>query len=158
MSYSGDPSSSGLDAVRFWAQDTGATGLLGDSEISYLISFTGLEPTIAPIEIAAIVADRIASKYAGEVSINSDGVSYSGDQLQTKYSELAKELRKTARTISGQASTPYVSGLGFGRQFGVGMSDNPEGSRQGLQQGWGLSGDTDWESDWHPTVDGGVGG
>lgn len=132
MSYSGDPSTSGLDAVRFWAQDTGTTGLLSDGEVEYLIAYSGLDPVGEPIEVAAIVADRIAAKYAGEVSINSDGVSYSGDQLQQKYGALAKELRQTHARISSMASYPFVGGLQRGRNFGVGMHDNPGGYDQTL--------------------------
>lgn len=132
MSYSGDPATSGLDAVRFWAQDTGATGLLSDTEVEYLITYSGLEPDGEPIEIAAMVADRIAAKYAGEVSINSDGVSYSGDQLQQKYSALAKELRQTHSRIASMGSYPYIGGLHASRNFGVGMHDNPGGHNQVL--------------------------
>lgn len=136
MAYSGDPALSGLDAVRFWAQDTGATSLLNDNEIYYVIAFNKLDPLYAPVESAAVVADRIAAKYAGEVSINSDGVSYSGEQLQQKYSELAKELRKTARRIPGQGAGPYIGGQQMGAQFSIGMSDNPEGHSQLDDQSW----------------------
>lgn len=133
MAYSGDPSSSGLDAVRFWCQDTGVTPLLSDTEISYVISFLGLNPVTAPIESAAACADRIAAKYAGMVSINADGVSYSGDQLMLKYANLGKELRDTSRRISGEGATPFIGGQStVGPNFGLGMHDNPEAYSQTL--------------------------
>lgn len=134
MSYSGDPANSGVDAVRFWAQDTGTTGLLNDEEIEYLITFSGLDPVSSPLDIAALAADRIAAKYAGEVSISADGVSYSGDQLYLKYVTLAKELRQSARQMAGWNAQPFVGGLRWGRNLGVGMHDNPTGSRQILRR------------------------
>jgi hypothetical protein len=125
MGYGGDPSASGIDAVRFWAQDTGSPELLSDAEVDYLITFSGLNPDLDPLDVAALAADRIAAKFAGEVSISADGVNYSGDQLYTKYQALAKELRQTARDLQGQKATPFVSGLGRGRQFALAMHDHP---------------------------------
>lgn len=146
MTYSGNPAASGLDAVRFWAQDTGATGLLSDGEITYLIAFTRQDPVVAPIEIAAVVADRIASKYAGEVTISSDGVNYSGEQLQQKYATLAIELRKQAIRLNGLGATPFVGNLGVDANFGIGMDDNPEGYAQSLPN---FGGESTWQSpDW----------
>jgi hypothetical protein len=130
MSYSGDPSSSGLDAVRFWAQDTGNPGLLSDNEIEYLIAFSGLDPDLTPVDIAALAADRIAAKYAGMVSINADGVSYSGDQLYQKYQALAKELRQSAKTMQGWNAVPFAGASPLGMQFAVGMHDNPQAALQ----------------------------
>lgn len=125
MGYGGDPSASGIDAVRFWAQDTGSPELLSDAEYDYLIDFTGLDPDQDPLDIAAYAADRIAAKFAGEVSISADGVNYSGDQLYAKYQALAKELRQTARDRTGQGARPFVGGLGRGRQFALAMHDHP---------------------------------
>src|SRR3954469_2534047 len=133
MSYSGDPSSSGIDAVRFWAQDTGVPELLGDAEIDCLCAYSGLDPDRNPIDIAALAADRIAAKFAGSVSISADGVNYSGDQLYQKYQTLAKELRQTARDQSGQGAVPFIGGQQTGRQFGVGMHDNPQATTQAYQ-------------------------
>jgi hypothetical protein len=133
MSYSGDPSSSGIDAVRFWAQDTGTPELLGDAEYDYLITYSGLDPDRYPIDIAVLAADRIAAKFAGSMSISADGVNYSGDQLGQKYQALAKELRQTARVWAGQSATPFVGGQQTGRQFGIGMHDNPQATTQAYE-------------------------
>jgi len=137
MSYSGDPSTSGTDAVRFWAQDTGDPELLSDPEIDYLATYSGLDPDVYPIDIAALAADRIAAKYAGSVTINADGVSYSGGELYQKYQGLAKELRQTARVQAGQGGAPYIGNWATGKQFGIGMHDNP----QAIVQSWELTGD-----------------
>jgi hypothetical protein len=134
MTYSGDPADSGLNAVRFWAQDTGDPPLLADAEIEYLSNFTGLDIVGEPVELAAVVADRIAAKYAGEVSISSDGVTYSGDQLQTKYNAVAKELRNTHSRVLIAGAYPFVGGLQRSRNFGVGMHDTPRGAHQVLEQ------------------------
>jgi hypothetical protein len=133
MAYSGDPSTSGLDAVRFWAQDTGTPELLSDNEIDYLITFSGLDPDASPLDIAALAADRIAAKYAGMVTINADGVNYSGDQLYQKYQALGKELRQSARTTQGWSAIPFSGSSPMGRQFAIGMHDNPGATLQTLQ-------------------------
>lgn len=130
MSYSGDPSASVIDAIRFWAQDTGTPELLSDDEIDYLATFAGVDAETNPIDAAALVADRIAAKYAGDVSITSDGVSYSGDALQQRYSTLAGALRKQAIRSSGRVPAPFVGGMYRSRQFGIGMDDNPSGQSQ----------------------------
>jgi hypothetical protein len=130
VSYSGDPSASGIDAIRFWVQDTGAPELLTDDELEYLVAFSGLDPEVSPIDIAAIAAERIAAKYAGYVTISADGVSYSGEGLQQKYNQLAVSLRKQAARTQAESGVPFIGGLGGGRNFGVAMHDNPEGSYQ----------------------------
>lgn len=132
MAYSGDPANSEIDAIRFWTQDTGTPELLSDAEIEYLIFFSGLDPEQSPLDIAALAADRIAAKYVGSVSISADGVSYSGDQLYQKYQALAKELRKSVGAIAGWAAGPFVGGLHVGRQFAVGMHDNPGAASQSV--------------------------
>jgi hypothetical protein len=138
MAYDGDPSASPIDAVRFWAQDTGDPPLLSDDEIDYLITFLD-DPEVSPITVAAFVCDRIAAKYVGQVSISADGVSYSGDQLMQRYTTLAAELRKTLKRTNEHFAPPYVGGVLYGERalagvrqpvFGVGMFDNPEGSTQ----------------------------
>jgi hypothetical protein len=138
MPYDGDPAGSEVNAVRFWAQDTGAIPLLTDDEIDYLISYVN-DDQASPVYIAALAADRIASKYVGQVAINADGVSYSGDQLQQRYGALATELRRTARRQTERFAAPYVGGVKMGEaalagvrepQFGIGMFDNPEGGNQ----------------------------
>lgn len=141
MPYSGDPAASDIDAVRFWAQDTGNPPLLTDAEINYLIAFAGGDEgvTVSPVLVAAYACDRIASKYVGWVNINADGVSYSGDQLQQRYNALAAELRKSEKRLQEAGAFPFVGGIAIDTapipgvkepNFGIGMDDNPEGYPQ----------------------------
>lgn len=139
MTYSGDPSTSALDAVRFWAQDVGSAPLLNDNEITYLIAFAGVDPTESPQLAAAIACERIASKYVGEVAISADGVSYSGQDLYNKYSQLAKDLRSSELISLAEGAHPYVGGITVGEipdgtvrqpNFGIGWTDNPEAGDQ----------------------------
>jgi hypothetical protein len=138
MAYDGDPAASPLEAVRFWAQDTGTPPLLSDEEINYLFEFID-DPEASPITVAAFAADAIAAKYVGEISISADGVSYSGDQLMTRYQALATQLRKIDARQTARYAAPYVGGVLIGEhalpgvrepQFGIGMFDNPEAGNQ----------------------------
>lgn len=138
FSYSGDPSESMLDAVRFYAQDTNeADPLITDEEISFIIDHWSVVND-NPIYIAAVVCDTIAAKFAREIAFSADGVSLGLSELQNKYTELADSLRSqyTAHEIGGG---PTVGGLLAGERFdpsikpliwSKGMHDNREAGRQ----------------------------
>lgn len=139
MTYSGDPASSPLDAIRFWAQDTGTPPLLNDNELNYLITFAAVDPVESPQLAAALACELIASKYVGEVAISADGVSYSGQDLYTKWLQLAKDLRKSELVSLAATSQPYAGGITVGEipdfttkepSFGIGWTDNPEAGDQ----------------------------
>lgn len=146
MPYSGDPATSPIDEVRFWAQDTGTPPLLSDPEITYLINYYVVDfpdGEASPLLVAALAADRIAAKYVGFVSISADGVNYSGDQLQQRWSTLARNLRESEKALRIAGAGPYVGGILQGEyppigveppEFGVGMHDNPEAADQ--SGGW----------------------
>jgi hypothetical protein len=135
-SYSGDPSTSVLDAVRCMLGDIGGddgnTWILTDPEITYFDSLC--EPRFGdPIMTAAVCADIIAGRYAGSVSISADGVSVSADQLQNKYIMLAASLRSTYKTLAAAGGLPIVGGIdAFTVEdrtvkpflFRIGMDDN----------------------------------
>ena len=154
FSYSADPSSSQLDEVRFLVHDTDDTHpLLADEEIEWVLARQrGVYDD--PIMAAAICADIIGARYAGEISISADGVSISGDQLQTKYTTLAAELRATYKALTGVGGLVYAGGLSFldrardpyvrPLNFGLGMHDN---TRAGGQRN-DYDDDRDWI--WHP--------
>jgi len=130
MAYSGDPAASDVDAVRFWLDDVKDPPLLSDTEIQYVID-TDLAAGGDPLLLAAACCTKLAAKYAGNVAITADGVSYSGNQLADKYNQLATTLREesTQRAIYGakpvSASDQYVP-----RAFRVGMYDNPQAGPQ----------------------------
>jgi hypothetical protein len=146
MPYSGDPATSPIDEVRFWAQDTGTPPLLSDPEITYLINYYVVDfpdGQASPLLVAALAADRIAAKYVGFVNISADGVNYSGDQLQQRWSALAKSLRESEKTLRVAGAGPYVGGILRNQapppgveppEFGIGMNDNPEAMDQ--SGGW----------------------
>ena len=87
---------------------------------------------------AAYCADRIADGFAGEVSINADGVSISAEQLQDKYRAMAVSLRNTYAALGGVGAGPFAGGSTIGehvwgarpRTFGLGAHDNPRAGRQ----------------------------
>lgn len=140
-SYSGDPSTTMMDAVRFWAQDTDTSfWLLTDTEYGYLIDFVTLTTNDDPIWIASVACTVIAAKFTREVSVNADGVSVDVGSLQQKYRELAMTLRDAYDETHGNLEIPsntiYAHTNGANDPsippllFGVGMNDNFEAGRQ----------------------------
>lgn len=108
FSYSGDPSASGLDQVRFLIGDTSPIDpQLRDAEINWLISTEG-----GPLDAAIAAAIGIAAKLSREV--DSVDESAEGSKLGRKravlaqhYRDLADDLRR--RRIKPVA--PYAGGL-----------------------------------------------
>lgn len=145
FSYSQDPASSATDEVRFLLGDIAAPGLLSDEEIGYYL--TKLTDYFSDnTMVAAFCAEAIAARYAGEVSITADGVTYSGEQLQQKYTQLASSLRTTYTQLQGGGAEPFAGGTDVMAlwpggvvplNFGVGMHDN---ARAGWQR-YGYYGD-----------------
>lgn len=103
-SYSGDPSDSALDAVRFLIGDTNESDQqFNDAEINFLVSEEG-----GTYQAAAKAADVLASKFArladetvGQVSIN-----YS--QMFDHYQSLANTIRQRAAV---RGAMPYAAGI-----------------------------------------------
>lgn len=138
FSYSGDPSTSTLDAVRFYSQDIDEEDpLVSDEEIAFLIS-SWANVTDSPLYIAAVVCDVIAAKFTREISFSADGVSIGASELQKKYVDLADSLRAQyqAKDISG---IPSAGGLIAGEEFddsiaplsfAKGMHDNVRAGQQ----------------------------
>lgn len=138
MAYSGDPTESRQDEVRFLLQDIGDTALLTDEEIDYVDKLLVANYNDA-LMTAAFCADILAGRYAGEVSISADGVSIATNELADRYRALAASLRATYRSLRGLAGVPLVGGIeAFTRAdpsvrpltFGVGMNDNDRAGAQ----------------------------
>lgn len=134
--YSGDPATSVKDAVRCMLGDTGGEAgtfwRLNDAEILY---FDGICQPIFddPIMTAAVCADILAGRYAGEVSISADGVSISTDALQRQFELLGASLRATYKLLAAAGGYPYIGGIDTFHvvdpsvrpmNFGVGANDN----------------------------------
>lgn len=98
-SYSGDPSSSDTDAVRFLVGDTGPIApsitvpgwLLCDEEYAYLL-------TVYPgvLSAAAAAADALCAKFARQVDELSGDLQRKCSQKSKAYGELGDKLRKQA--------------------------------------------------------------
>lgn len=152
-SYSGDPSDSPLDAVRFYLQDTSEDEpLMQNEEIEYF-RVNILEPIYGKVEdspliailVAAYLADVVATSYR-EPSISGDGISVNFDNIVSKYTALASTLRQTYQNLAGVGGIPIVGGINYWDDwdptakpfvFGTGMHDN---SRVGQQSYSGRDG------------------
>jgi hypothetical protein len=137
-SYSGDPSDSNLDAIRFFVQDTDPEDqFITDEEIEFLYNLWN--PVYGNnMMIASMVAEAIAAKFAREVSYSADGVAVGVQELQMKFNDLAASLRDQYKqydigagamvegVLYSDGSDPMVKPT----LFSVGMNDNPRAGSQ----------------------------
>lgn len=139
FSYSGDPSASDIDEVRFHVQDTDSSDpLISDEEIQFLID-QWADTVGTNMWVAAMVAENLAAKFAREVAVSADGVSVAVEQLQDKFEQLAVSLRDRHKSFIGAAGSPTAGGTLFDEtfdlsikplSFGKGMHDNMRAGRQ----------------------------
>src|SRR5574343_147039 len=119
--YSGDPSSSTLDEVRFLIGDTDTNDqLLSDEEITYLIGVNADQGTGYHNYLAASSAcNAIAAKYAkmSDKTVGSLSIRYS--QKHSQYLALAQDLLKKA-TTGVNARKPGAPVLGGGGETYLG--------------------------------------
>jgi hypothetical protein len=138
FTYSGNPGDSRLEAIRFLVGDTNPDAPhMSDEEIEYLI--TQWYPVWGEnYTVAAEVADAIAGKYAGEVTVTGDGMSVDLAALQAKFTDLSSALRKRGTTLRG-GGAPEAGGIDLlerldpsirAFQFGVGVHDNLRAGKQ----------------------------
>lgn len=137
FTYSGDPSQSDLDAVRFHVGDTdSAEPFLSDAEITYLV---GQYPDKDPLFVASKAAEAIASRMTREIGVSADGESVATDQLATRFMDLAKELLAQWREkLRASGLTVYGGGMRKGEnpvgvlpfEFGLGLHDNDRAGEQ----------------------------
>lgn len=133
-----DPSSSLMEAVRFYSQDVlPDDAFLTDEEISFVIAEWS-NITDNAIYLAAACCDTISAKFARELSYSADGVSVGANELQEKYSRLAESLREQYKSID-VGDGPDVGGIINGETFdpdikslswSKGMHDNIEAGKQ----------------------------
>jgi putative protein kinase ArgK-like GTPase of G3E family len=95
-SYTDDPESVPRDAVRFALGDTDeADQQCSDAQVAYALAETGNVAKLA----AALLADRLAARYAREEAASVDGISLGGAGRASAYRLLATQLRaEVART------------------------------------------------------------
>lgn len=99
-SYSGDPATSALDALRFLIQDTDTTAqLLSNEELSYLLSEENDSVYAAAIRAALQLGARLGRK--GSIKVGDLAIDYT--QQAKWYNDLAAQLRRERilRTGSG---------------------------------------------------------
>jgi len=136
--YSGNPGDSDLNEVRFLIQDTDPEDvLLTDTELQYLLD-KHMPTYNSTYYVAAIACETLAARYAREISYSADGVSLQTSELQTKYKQLAEDLRDQYKATN-EAGGPDAGGILFGEYFdssiqpllfSIGMHDNREAGRQ----------------------------
>ncbi len=129
-SYSGDPSSSTLDEVRFYLGDTvSADPLLQNEEIQFLLNQSPNKPLVVAHNCANAIAARFARLM--DKSVGDLRVSYT--QRYRQYKELAQSL---ANQANATAAAPYCGGISqsdkdnndadtdlMKRNFKIGMTD-----------------------------------
>lgn len=136
--YSGDPSASEKDQVRFYLGDVDSSfPLLTDEEINFLLTQWD-DAYNGPLYIAAVAAEVVAGRFAKEISVSADGVSVQISELQQRYNELANSLRDqykalygffdpvTAANILNDSFDPSIKPL----IFAIGFNDNYLAGRQ----------------------------
>lgn len=143
-SYSAEPDSDPVDAVRFLTGDTQEDEwLLSDNEIGWII--TQWEDKNSVYFTASMAAESIAAKFAREVTTNSDSQTVSTSELQQKYLDLAARLRRQHELLLSGGFVD-VGGINAGEQpdptiigpaFGTGMHDSVEAGNQDRGDGNG---------------------
>lgn len=107
FTYSGDPSASNLDKVRFLISDTDSTDYeLEDSEIQFLID-TWSTPYDAAVAAAEIVAGKYATKTNYSRSIGDLSISEAYGQAASEYRSLAERLRHQKSLLN--PPTPVIN-------------------------------------------------
>lgn len=115
--YSGDPSSSVIDQIRFLVQDTNITAaLLSDQEITYL-STKWKNVFMA----AAEAADVIGSKYVSYADKTVGPLRIRKSDLSQRYYDLGKSLRQRASRNTGALAT--LTATVRDPMFKIGMND-----------------------------------
>jgi hypothetical protein len=106
ITYSGDPSASGLDEVRYLLQDTDVVAaLFSNEEIAFLLSHN---PT--PIYAAAAGAEVLAARFAGSPNSRTLGdVTVSYADMCDRYTKLAATLRRSAASSSSSIPVPFFA-------------------------------------------------
>ena len=102
--YSGNPSASNLDSVRFLCGDTDIRDQqLQDAEINFLLSNYG-----NIYKCAAYACKDIAAKYGRQVDKSVGDLRLSYSQRQKSYSDLSKDL---LRQSALRSALPYAGGI-----------------------------------------------
>ena len=134
-SYSGDPSASDKDAVRFLVGDTDPEDpLVQDAEIVYAISVGG-SPEIA----AAVTCESLAARFAREADVKQGSSSETASQRFSHYQDKANQLRLLATLdalprfggqYKSEKETFDSDTDAIQPNFRMGMADRPDASHR----------------------------
>lgn len=142
--YSGNPASSAIDAVRFNIGDTdSADEQLQNEEISYLLTQNGNNVISTSIQACT----NLAAKYARRADRDVGDLKVKWSQLQKHYRELAATLRRTKLAngdINVMAGGVYDATGDADRansailqpRFKRGQFNNPEDTSSGYDEDW----------------------
>lgn len=136
FTYSGDPSTSTRNYVRFLLNDTDSTdALFSDEELTYVISEWGGDAYDAARECAEILIARFArladstSKSVGDISVSESYGSKIAHYQQLANSLLQRKMRKSPPRPWANAdalkSTDDRTTTDFNTDFSMGQMDNP---------------------------------
>ena len=116
--YSGDPTDSDLDAVRFLVTDTDITDQLAQNEeIDYTLATFG-----GPIHAAAVVCEQIAGQFARSASRKKVGnLTIQGGDRAAHFADRCKTLR---RLIATDLADILVGGLTISEKVTFGQDTN----------------------------------
>ena len=136
FTYSGDPSTSARNYVRFLLNDTDSTdALFSDEEISYVLTEWSNDSYEAARELAEILIARFSrladssSKSVGDISVSESYAAKGKEYQDLANSFLARKLRKAPPTVFAKTdalkSTDDKTTTDFATDFVVGSMDNP---------------------------------
>jgi hypothetical protein len=136
FTYSGDPSTSTRNYVRFLLNDTDSTdALFSDEEITYVINEWSGDAYEAARELAEILIARFArladstSKSVGDISVSESYSSKIAHYQQLANSLLLRKMRKSPPRPWANAdalkSTDDRTTTDFNTDFSMGQMDNP---------------------------------
>jgi hypothetical protein len=136
FTYSGDPSTSTRNYVRFLLNDTNSTdALFSDEEINYVVTEWSGDAYEAARELAEILIARFArladstSKSVGDISVSESYSSKIAHYQQLANSLLLRKMRKSPPRPWANAdalkSTDDRTTTDFNTDFSMGQMDNP---------------------------------
>lgn len=133
--YSGDPSTSNTDAVRFLVGDTGPVNFeMQDEELAYLLTINS-----SPLSAAAAAADALCARFASQVDELTGDIQRKCSQRAEAYGKLAEKLRTQSQSPLTTNPIPFAGGTSlddlenskrdrdrYPDIFGIGISDDED--------------------------------
>jgi hypothetical protein len=149
FTYSGDPSTSTKDAVRFEIQDINENApLLSDAEISYALTVEGVNSPensnqYEVLEAGAHCMEALSRRFASIADRASGTLKITSTKRAQVYTERAEALRLRAQELHA----PYAGGISRPEKIAQAQNPDREGSMFRLRQfqnrrrgGWGWGG------------------